>query len=231
MGTGFWVAQVILVVAAIATGIYAERRNRAERYLPPPSAPRIRVPVEPSEVRVGAPRFTAGEQSRLLVLRRLVQQARTFKTDLFDDLQADASTVDAPDASAPSQARSWRTLALWLGFLLILVGGAGVWQANADMARLEREARGAVASASLVSHLLPGVIANPGKYLAAVNSASGAVSGGRDPIRVLAWLDQKEALDRFEAVVGVGVVCVLAATAGWPGAPPRGWVAGDEQRL
>jgi hypothetical protein len=57
--------------------------------------------------------------------------------------------------------------------------------------------------------------------MAAVNSSSGSVSGDRDPIQVLAWLDEKEAVDRFEAVIGVGIACLLAASAGWPGSASR----------
>lgn len=223
MGIGFWVTQVILLVAAIATGISAERRNRAERDRPPTNLPIYHIPLAPTGVPVGGSQFTADEQSRLVVLRRLVQQARALKTNLLDDLQPDATAVDDRSGRTPNrQAGAWRTPALWLGLFLILIGGAGVWQANSVMVRLEQEATGSVTTRSLASHLLPGVIANPGKYLAAVNSSSSAVSGGRDPIQVLAWLDQKEAVDRFEAVIGVGTACVLAATAGWPGATRRG---------
>jgi hypothetical protein len=212
VGTGFWITQVILVVAAIATGIYVERSNRAEKNAPPANAPKYRVSVEETEARVGAHQFTAAEQSRLSVWRRLVEQARELRTDLVDDLQADMSNVDEPQ-----QALRWKKPAAVIGLVLAVIGSVGAWQATAAMTQIEQHATGAVMTGSLTSHLLPGVVANPGKYLAAVNSSSGGVSGGRDPIQVLAWLDEKEAVDRFEAVIGVGIACLLAALAGWPG--------------
>jgi hypothetical protein len=220
VGTGFWVTQVILVVAAIATGVYVERCNRAEKNVPPADAPKFRVSVEEAEARVGGQQFTAAEQSRLAVLRRLVEQARELRGELVDDLQPDMSDVEQSHRIGADQLRGWRKPAASIGVVLIVLGCVGVWQATAAMTQIEREATGAMPMGSLASHLLPGVIANPGKYLAAVNSSSGGVSGGRDPIQVLAWLDEKEAVDRFEAVIGVGLACLLAALAGWPGASP-----------
>jgi hypothetical protein len=222
VGTGFWITQVILVVAAIVTGIYVERSNRAEKNIPPANAPKYRVSVEETEARVGAHQFTAAEQSRLSVWRRLVEQARELRTDLVDDLQADMSSADEPpETSAQGQLLGWRKPAAMIGMVLVVIGSAGAWQAITAMTQIEQHATGAVMSGSLTSHLLPGVVANPGKYLAAVNSSSGGVSGGRDPIQMLAWLDEKEAVDRFEAVIGVGLACLLAGLAGWPSfAPP-----------
>jgi hypothetical protein len=230
VGTGFWVTQVILVVAAVATGIWVERCNRLERNVPPANAPKLRVSVEEAGARVGAQPFTAAEQSRLALLRRLVEQARELRTDLLDDLQADMSSIDESERTSSGQLRGWKKPAAVIGIVLAVIGSIGVWQATAAMTRIEREATGTVTSGSLTSHLLPGVVANPGKYLAAVNSSSGGVSGGRDPIQVLAWLDEKEAVDRFEAVIGVGIACLLAAVAGWPGsASPDGSLDGESR--
>jgi hypothetical protein len=221
VGTGFWITQVVLVVAAVATGIWVERCNRLEKNVPPPNAPKLRISIEEAGAHVGAQQFTAAEQSRLTVLRRLVEQARALQTDLVDDLQADMSSSNDPRETAPGQLRGWRKPAISIGLVLVVIGCAGVWQAISAMTRIEQNATGVVMTGSLTGHLLPGVVANPGKYLAAVNSSSGGVSGGRDPIQVLAWLDEKEAVDRFEAVIGVGIACLLAALAGWPtSAPP-----------
>ena len=95
-----------------------------------------------------------------------------------------------------------------------------------------------VVPGSLGSHLLPGPVASPGKYLAAVNSSSNGLSGNRDPIQVLAWLEQKATLDRFEGLVGLGLASLLVAIAGWPRStyatvngvrdyPPSGSVGSD----
>jgi hypothetical protein len=98
---------------------------------------------------------------------------------------------------------------------LVIVGGLGVWQMNTAMTGLERESTDPVGR-SLVSHLIPGVVANPGRYLDAVNSSSGTASGDHESLETAVWLDQKEAVDRFEAVVGLGMACLLAAVSGWP---------------
>ena len=172
MGIGFWVTQVILVLAAIATGVYVERRNRAEKNVPPADAPKFRVSVEGAEARVGAQQFTAAERSRLTVLRRLVEQARELRGELVDDLQPDRSTADEPHRVPLDQFRDWRTPAAWIGLVLVVIGCVGVWQATAAMTRIEHDATGAMITGSLTSHLVPGVIANTGKYLAAVKLGS-----------------------------------------------------------
>ncbi|MBV9323520.1 MAG: hypothetical protein JO352_07040 [Chloroflexi bacterium] len=220
--------QVVLVVAAIATGISAERRNRAEQNAPPVDAPRRRVPVESGSVARGASPFTTREQSRLLTLRRLIEQARALKNDLYDDLQADASTEGGSSSIWSTPWRSWRLFAVGIGIALVAVGGVGAWQVNAAMTRLERQSPEPISTGSMASHLLPGVIANPGRYLDAVNSGSSNLAGQRAPIEVSEWLDQKEAVDRFEAVVGLGIACLLAAIAGWPRpAAPPGYLEDD----
>ena len=219
MGVGFWVLQAILVAAAVATGIAAERRNRADQNAPPVDAPRRRVPVESASVARGTSQFTAREQSRLASLRRLVEQARALKTDLYDDLQADTATEREATSGTTTRSghpRSWRAFTVCIGMGLVIIGGIGTWQANAAMTRLEREAQAPIGNGSVAGHLLPGVIANPGRYLDAVNSAATSVAANRDPIEVIAWLDQKQALDRFEAVIGLGAACLLATVAGWP---------------
>jgi hypothetical protein len=115
-----------------------------------------------------------------------------------------------------------------MGAALVIAGGVGAWQVNAAMTRLESESTEPISTGTVVSHLVPGVVANPGRYLAAVNSAASSISGDRDPIEVTAWLDQKEAVDRFEAVIGLGIACLLAAVAGWPRSPSRpGYLADD----
>ncbi|MBV9168948.1 MAG: hypothetical protein JOZ81_02540 [Chloroflexi bacterium] len=234
MGAAFWITQLVLMVTAIAIAVSVERRNRAERNNPPPDAPYHRIPVESARVRrrsSGSTSFTAAEQSRLAMLRRVVEQARALKTDLYDDLQPDRSQDDIAAPFSFTHVRSWTTLAVGAGALLVIMGVVGVWQANAAITRLEQMPTGTLVPGSLSSHLLPGAVANPGKYLAAVNSSSNT-TGNRDPIQVMTWLQQKETVDRFEALIGLGVAFILIAIAGWPRPAARtpGFVEDDEPR-
>jgi hypothetical protein len=232
VGIGFWITQVVLAVVAIITGISAERHNRAEQNTPSADSAYERVPVESAGSRRDAIPFTAGEQSRLLVLRRLVERARALKTDLYDDLTPDRSAEVGPSASSYTYGNSlpWKRIVVCTGVVLVGIGCIGTWHANAAMARIERQARGTMITGSIANHLLPGVVAYPGKYLAAVNSSSSGLSGDRDPLQVIAWLDQKQAVDRFEGIIGLGAACLLAVSAGWPRGGSQTGLLGEEPR-
>jgi hypothetical protein len=221
------------MVTAVAIAISTERRNRAEQNKPPADAPYQRIPVESASTGRRSSEFTVSEQARLVMLRRVVQQARALKTDLYDDLQPDRSEDGMGANPVPlSHVRSWTRLAIWTGVVFMLVGCVGVWQANAAITRLEHLPGASVVAGSTGSHLLPGVVGNPGRYLAAVNSSSSGVSGNRDPIQVMAWLEQKATVDRFEALIGLGLTLLLAAVAGWPrpASGPGTLVKDDEPR-
>ena len=97
------------------------------------------------------------------MLRRMVEQARALKTDLYDDLQPDASEEDAALSRSLPGLRSWKTLSIWIGVLLLVIGCVGVWQANVAITVLEHMPTGTLVPGPLSSHLLPGPIANPGK--------------------------------------------------------------------
>lgn len=208
MGTGFWIMQLALLVAAIATAVYSERRNRCS-----PDESSFVGRTTPD----ARPSFTPLERRRLLVLRRLVEQSQLLRVNLYDDLTPEVRIEPEPRIEWP-----WRQAMLWSALFLVLVGCVGVWQTNAAMAQLDR--------GPLFGHLVPGVIANPGKYLATVNSATSTVPlAARDPFQALALLDRKQAMDRYEALLGLGLAWLVGAaarsSASSPNAPHS--IAGD----
>ena len=99
------------------------------------------------------------------------------------------------------------------GALLIgLVGIAGVVRTSDAIDRLQLTSESRLARVSPISQLLPGAIANPGKYLAALNgSAIPTNLGGTasDPLFATGFLSDKQAMDRWEAVVAVGLQSLL----------------------
>jgi len=189
VGTGFWITQLLLAVAAIATAVYSAR------HAPEEGSADGRVPES-------VPLFTPLERARLLVLRRLVQQSQVLQANLYDDL--------APEERPGPELRiewPWRRAMMWSALLLVLIGCVGVWQTNAEMNQLDR--------GPLFGHLVPGVIANPGKYLSAVNSAA-SPTALRDPFQAVELLDRKQAMDRYEALLGLGLAWLVSTLAGSP---------------
>jgi hypothetical protein len=137
---------------------------------------------------------------------------------LHDDLEADESTrwvVAAttrvppestrepsapPPAPPPAAKRGWtgRQVTLAIAALLVVVGGLGVVETNAAM-----QATGV--QPSMAPRLVPGLLANPAKYVKAVNSSASA-SASLDEVM---YLQQKQAMDRWEAVLILGVALLL----------------------
>jgi len=207
MGVGFWVIQAVFVVAAIATAIYAER----ERHTSPTSSSR-HVPIQPGMD------FTIQEQARLLRLRQRIREARAGSGRLNDDLVPDASSGRPPVLSPSSSSStsepvgsssvphhgSAAAFVLALGVLLLFASAIGIWRTTVAMDGLEPQG-----AASFVNRYIPGPLANPGKYFAAVNSAS---ARGVD-LASAALLDQKRTMDRWEATLTVGLAVVLATIA------------------
>ena len=236
MSNAFWALQGLLLLALVVTAVRVELdRRRDER------ASTRRVPVErrraaarsvqlrPLErepvplrrvatVDVGLGGFTLRERARLLLLRGSVQDARTGRGGLYDDLQPDESTrwvvaattrvppaptrqpSTPPPPPPPAPKRGWtgRQLTLAIAALLVVVGGLGVVQTSAAM-----QATGV--EGSMVSRLVPGLLANPGKYVKAVNSSTSA-SASLDQV---SYLHEKQAMDRWEAVLILGTALFL----------------------
>jgi hypothetical protein len=110
-----------------------------------------------------------------------------------------------------------------LGVLLLVLGCFGIWRTHLQMSAIEQARSSSLATVrpSLLAHLTPGMIANPGKYLAAVNSSGSSVPAGADPLELLAMLELRQAMDRFEALFGLGLALIIASSSGWSTRPPR----------
>jgi hypothetical protein len=104
---------------------------------------------------------------------------------------------------------------LVVGALLALAGVVGVVRTNALMDGVEhsQQTLGAGVHASLLGRLVPGVIANPGKYLSAVNSGGSSIAAGADPLEAVAMQSLKQAMDRYEALVGLGIALLIWGSA------------------
>jgi hypothetical protein len=237
VSNAFWALQGLLLLALVVTAVRVELdRRREER------ASTRRVPVQrrraaardvqlrPLEhepvplrrvgtVEVGLGSFTLRERARLLLLRGSVQDAKTGRGGLYDDLEEDASTRWVVAASArvppaptvsgavpervppPEPGRAWtgRQLTVAVAAVLLVVGAVGVLRTSADMQATEP-------GSSMAARLVPGLLADPGKYLKAVNSSTSA-SASLDQVSVL---QQKQAMDRWEALLILGAGLLLA---------------------
>jgi hypothetical protein len=93
-----------------------------------------------------------------------------------------------------------------------VVGAVGVVRTDLAIRDLQDAAPEAGVRLSLAGRLLPGLIVNPGKYLSAVNgaSASGRGAPAQASLEAVALLQQKQAMDRWEAVLALGVAMVFA---------------------
>jgi hypothetical protein len=244
VGTGFWVIQGVFLMAAIATAIYAEveRRRDSQGLL---GSDDRQVPVERSNI------FTIHEQARLLLLRGRVREARRGSGRLRDDLAPDSP--EHFEQSVPRQAPAARTVIHvthasdgrrpeapllrrwsaggWLlvaGLLLFAVGIGGMWHTNLTLDALEL-AQAPFSTAprmSFAARVLPGPIANPARYFAAVNGGSASAT-----FQAAAFLEQKQAMDRWEGAVLLGLALLIASFS-HPGGTTRGGetsssIAGD----
>jgi hypothetical protein len=225
---------VALVVTAVRVELDRRREERTstrrvpvERRRTAPRAVQLR-PLERdatplrrlATIDAGLGNFTLRERARLLLLRSDVQDAKVGRGSLHDDLTPDESTrwvvaastrvtpttravrPSAPQpAPPPGPKRAWtgRQITTALAVLLLVVGAVGVVQSHVAM-----QASGA--DTSMVSRLVPGLLANPGKYAKAVNTSTSA-SASLDQV---AYLRAKEGMDRWEAVVILGAALLLA---------------------
>jgi len=261
VGTGFWIIQAMLLVATLATAFYVERDNR-RRDAAARDAPNVKVRISAVRGRSASaalplrrersvdghtilrppPILTAAEQTRLLVLRRWIQESRASRGSLYDDLVPDdgsadllsqqPATVDRSPSPPPAPTvAGWSTRRLVFlgGMLLLAIACLGIWNTDRQMTALERAQALAPVRSSLVGHLTPGIIANPGKYLSAVNSSGGSVGAGQDPLQVLAMLDLKQAMDRYLALLLFGLALVVASNTGWTARSPRVAREGEPQ--
>ncbi|MBV9580670.1 MAG: hypothetical protein JO057_18985 [Chloroflexi bacterium] len=163
--------------------------------------------------------FTVEQQARLLVLRSFVQEARSGGGALSDDLAA-APDVRQPEPSPRGHGRrrpGSQQLLVVGGVLLMVIGLVGIVRTSFTMDDLQRNSLSAQAPLSPTAKFLPGVLVNPAKYLSAVNGGGGSSTGGGsnrvDQFYAADQLTQKQAMDRWEALLGIGLGLVLFANA------------------
>jgi hypothetical protein len=162
--------------------------------------------------------FTVEQQARLVILRTFVQEARMGRGALSDDmiasgeLDSDQPTTAGPPRVARRRLDS-RQLLVAGGLLLVVLGVIGIVRTNVAIDDLARSfPANASSPLSGTARFLPGVIVNPSRYLSAVNGGS-SVRSGVDPLFAVEQLDQKQAMDRWEALALVGLSLLLFAQA------------------
>jgi hypothetical protein len=101
-----------------------------------------------------------------------------------------------------------RTLAL-VGVALMVVGLFGMVRTNADMVAMEQAAgpRLAIVGSGL-NRFLPSILTSLSRSNAAFNTP-GRVTDPSDPRTSPAYVDAKRALERWVALAGVGLACLL----------------------
>jgi hypothetical protein len=220
----FWVIQALLLtpVLFMAASVGMEDRPSRGRLVRPRqqdgpgSEPeQIRQPVAAPSIVAAAvaslSQFTAEQQARLVVLRSFVQEARLGHGALSDDLVAAPEVPSAPNVPH----RQWRTHHLMMigGVVLIAAGLVGVVRTSMAMDDLQRNSVSQQAPVTPAARLLPGLIVSPAKYLSAVNGAGGGNSSRVDPLYAVGQMELKQAMDRWEALVGIGLSLLLFGNA------------------
>jgi hypothetical protein len=221
----FWVIQAVLLtpvlfMAASAGMENPSGRTRGRPALRPaeperlPRGQRAQRPV--AMALAGLSQFTVEQQARLVILRTFVQEARLGRGALQDDMapapdsdeNAGPSSSAAPASRRPRPRASTRQLLLAAGAVLVLLGAVGMVRTSMAMDDLQRTttSRG-VEPLTATTRFLPGVLVNPAKYLAAVNGSS-AVSSV-DPLYAVSLMEDKQAMDRWEALAGIGLALLL----------------------
>lgn len=117
------------------------------------------------------------------------------------------------------------------GLALLLVGLAFAVRTYVVLVKVENQIG---ERSSFITRILPGFIANPAKFLSAVNGTSPGTPTPVDPLLEQRHLDLKEELDRWMAVVSFGGALMMFGIAAPTGvairgkdAPPRSSVAAD----
>ena len=197
-------------------GVISRPRRLPTRPIQPQRA--IATPSVVAAAVASLSQFTAEQQARLVILRSFVQEARSGRGALSDDLAAAAPEVP-PRTERPPR-KSWRPrlgsqqLMLVGGILLTGIGIVGVVRTNTAMDDLQRTNVSGQPPLSAAEHFLPGVILDPAKYLSAVNASGGSGGGSHvDELYAVRQMQEKQAMDRWEALVGIGLSLLLLVNA------------------
>jgi predicted nucleic acid-binding Zn ribbon protein len=151
--------------------------------------------------------FTSEQQARLVMLRAFVQESRRSRGALSDDLVAEPESAD--EVSEPRRRGRRHELIMAGALALIVIGLVGVVRTSIAMDDLQRATTSRVEPLSVSARFLPGMVVNPGKYLSAVNGGSSSL----DPLYSVSLMEDKQAMDRWEALAAVGLAVLLFANA------------------
>ena len=97
------------------------------------------------------------------------------------------------------------------GVLLVGFGLVGAVRTSMAMDDLQRTSVSQTQPLAPAARLLPGLIVNPAKYLSAVNASATPVRG--DQLYAIGQMELKQVIDRWEALLGLGVSLLLFANA------------------
>jgi hypothetical protein len=220
----FWVIQALLLMPVLfmaASVGMEDRPTRSRRTLsgsapadaPPPENLRQPVAAAPGMLAAAVTslsQFSAEQQARLVILRSFVQEARTGHGALSDDLVAEPNDVRRA-TRWPRVSLSSQQVMFVGGVLLVGVGLVGVVRTSMAMDDLQRSSVSQTQPLTPAARLLPGVIVNPAKYLSAVNASATPTRG--DLLYAVSELELKQAMDRWEALLALGVSLLLFANA------------------
>ncbi|MBV9544296.1 MAG: hypothetical protein JOY61_07950 [Chloroflexi bacterium] len=202
VNTFFWIIQIALLMPLLVMAFTAGLEGPSRRS-------RVTAAIS------GLNQFTAEQQARLVRLRGFVQAARLTGGPLADDLRP-ALRARASVRRIPVEVHRTRgqRAVVALACLLVVVGAAGVFSTNSAMDGMRSNVPW-TEPLTPAQRFLPGVFADPARYISALNGAvSGAASvSWTDPFYAIAVMDQKVAMDRWEALAGLGIALLLFASA------------------
>lgn len=142
---------------------------------------------------------------------------------MADSSSSPATSTGSAAAHRPAGWRRWTLSrgALVVGVVVLVIALVGIVFTNVSMDAVYRTAPASLSSQdSLYQRLAPGILANPAKYMAAVNGGGGGGGGTRiqSGVNVFAAGDLialKETMDRWEGLACIGLA-ILAFVWGQP---------------
>ena len=131
--------------------------------------------------------------------------------------QGSAATLEGPVESSRFRGRARAYALPVVACLVLLIGLVGVARTYAAMDALQQTALtgygGQIAADSPVTRLVPGLLSNPARYLAALNGGGNSRRATADAFFAADRLALKQAMDRWEALAGAGLAALLLSRA------------------